>query len=241
MIATASANAMLSPVANASVAIDALSRRLDGYLDGRPMVRVLDAGCGARRYIDFGNRAHVVGLDLSAADLRRNHALDERIVGDVETFPLESESFDIVICWDVLEHLRHPLRALDNLRRALRMGGLLVLAGPNALSLKGLSTWLTPYWFHRLGYHLLARGEYERPFKTYRRFSATPTGILAWASRSSLRLEHGASYESWLQRGFRERLRLTGRRWSNLRVLALRLTSGRVDLGATDFVMLLRR
>ena len=47
----------------------------------------------------------MVGLDISPSALDRNRLLDDRIVGDLETYPLPRKAFDVVVCWDVLEHL----------------------------------------------------------------------------------------------------------------------------------------
>ncbi|HEX3871200.1 MAG TPA: class I SAM-dependent methyltransferase, partial [Pirellulales bacterium] len=43
---------------------------------------------------------------------------------------LESESYDVVVCEQVLEHLHHPERALADISRVLRPGGRLVLGVP---------------------------------------------------------------------------------------------------------------
>lgn len=228
-------------VADASEAIAGLQARLGQRLIGTPAPRVLDAGCGARRYVTFGDAAYVIGLDVSAEDLERNNAIDQRIIGNLETFPLESQSFDIVLCWDVLEHLQHPRQALGNLCQTARKGGLLVLAGPNALSFKGMATWITPYWFHRIFYRAFVKGPHEPPFKTYRRTGTTPGAILAWARLNSLTLEYAVSYESWIQQAFRKRLGIAGRRWSAIRTCVRFLTFALVDLEATDFVLLLSR
>jgi SAM-dependent methyltransferase len=55
------------------------------------------------------------------------------LVGDVETMelPLEPASFDVVLCGDVVEHLRDPVATLARLRPFLRPGGRLVLSTPN--------------------------------------------------------------------------------------------------------------
>jgi SAM-dependent methyltransferase len=48
-------------------------------------------------------------------------------------YPLETASFDVVVMTEVFEHLRdYPLRSIEEVRRILRPGGLLVLTTPNA-------------------------------------------------------------------------------------------------------------
>ena len=39
--------------------------------------------------------------------------------------------FDVITLWEVIEHLRQPVSVLDNLRKHLRLGGLLTLSTPN--------------------------------------------------------------------------------------------------------------
>jgi len=97
---------------------------------------VLDAGCSsgylARPLSEAG--AHVVGLELDpvAADLARAWCADV-LVGDVESMelPFAPESFDVVLCGDLIEHLRNPAAALARLRPFLRASGRLVLTTPN--------------------------------------------------------------------------------------------------------------
>jgi ubiquinone/menaquinone biosynthesis C-methylase UbiE len=86
---------------------DETVRSLLSHWIGRD-ISVLEAGCGARSPVDFGDLAHVVGLDIDEAALRKNDKLDEALVGDLETYPLPAETFDVVFCRYVLEHLKDP-------------------------------------------------------------------------------------------------------------------------------------
>jgi O-antigen biosynthesis protein len=98
--------------------------------------RVLDAGCSsgylAEPLRDRGNT--IVGLELDPIAAREAEAFCERVlVGDVETMelPLEPGSFDVVLCGDLVEHLRDPAATLARLRPFLRPGGRLVVSTPN--------------------------------------------------------------------------------------------------------------
>jgi SAM-dependent methyltransferase len=98
--------------------------------------RVLDVGCSsgylARPLAERGNA--IVGLELDSEAAREAEAYCERVlVGDVETMdlPLEQASFDVVLCGDVVEHLRNPAATLARLRPYLQSGGKLVLSTPN--------------------------------------------------------------------------------------------------------------
>jgi len=98
--------------------------------------RVLDVGCSsgylARPLVERG--CTVVGLerDPAAAEAARSVCADV-LVGDVETtaLPFEPGSFDVVLCGDLVEHLRDPEAFLVRVRPLLRAGGLLVLSTPN--------------------------------------------------------------------------------------------------------------
>jgi 2-polyprenyl-3-methyl-5-hydroxy-6-metoxy-1,4-benzoquinol methylase len=98
--------------------------------------RVLDVGCSsgylARPLVATG--CTVVGLerDPDAAEAARE-VCEEVLVGDVETMelPFEPGSFDIVLCGDLIEHLRDPDAFLVRMRPLLRESGRLVLSTPN--------------------------------------------------------------------------------------------------------------
>lgn len=218
-------------------ALAGLQAALTALLDRTSDIRVLDAGCGARMHLQLSPQAYVVGIDISAEQLAHNDGLDERLLGDIQTYRLAPASFDLVLCWDTLEHLRRPQLALENLKQALRPGGLLVLGGPNPMSLKGLATWVTPYWVHRLAY----RGSSRPPFKTYRRLTTSPLLLTRWARNEAMQTEFFATYESPMQLELRRRLLLDGRLWRSIRATTRRLSGQLLDPAATDFMLVVKR
>jgi SAM-dependent methyltransferase len=50
---------------------------------------------------------------------------------DVLDLPFEADSFDLIVCFEVLEHLDDPEAGLDELARVLAGGGLLAASSPN--------------------------------------------------------------------------------------------------------------
>jgi SAM-dependent methyltransferase len=201
-------------------------------------IKVLEAGCGARSPIAFGNSAHVVGLDIDSDAMRRNDELDETIVGDLESYPLPAEAFDIVFCRYVLEHLRNPERALANMRQALRAGGWLVVIFPNRWSLKGLVTRLTPHSLHKLGYRVLFGGG-SFPCETRFASSVSDDGIRRFAECADLQvltLEHHPGNFGWL---LLKHSPLLGRLWLLLERFAQLLTLGRVSPHRREIIAVL--
>jgi 2-polyprenyl-6-hydroxyphenyl methylase/3-demethylubiquinone-9 3-methyltransferase len=53
------------------------------------------------------------------------------VVGDVADLPFDNADFDYVVCTEVIEHIVEPQRALRELARVLRPGGMLVITTPN--------------------------------------------------------------------------------------------------------------
>ncbi|HVL96440.1 MAG TPA: class I SAM-dependent methyltransferase [Solirubrobacteraceae bacterium] len=214
---------------------------------GTETLRVLEAGCGSLpRTLDIGPRAHLVGIDISREQLDRNDAIDEKILGDIQAHEFEPDSFDLVICWDVLEHLPRPELALDNFRRAVRPGGLVVLKLPNVLSAKGLVTKFTPHGFHVwvyrriFGYPNAGKPGFT-PFRTFLRWSIAPHRLVDFAGRNDMVVEYVATYEADRQTGLRDRLRLRGRPWAAVNRLARRASRGRLDLEGTEVLVALRK
>jgi 2-polyprenyl-3-methyl-5-hydroxy-6-metoxy-1,4-benzoquinol methylase len=98
--------------------------------------RVLDVGCStgylARPLAERGCTIVGIELDEATAAVARD-VCEEVLVGDVERLelPFPPASFDVVLCGDLIEHLRDPRRFLERVRPLLRPGGRVVLTTPN--------------------------------------------------------------------------------------------------------------
>jgi ubiquinone/menaquinone biosynthesis C-methylase UbiE len=103
-----------------------------------PGLRVLDVGCGTGHFTQWfaeqvGPEGHVTGLDTSQVLLaearRRTQGRElplEYLRGDAHRLPFPDETFDRCYASLVLEHLEDPRRALAELVRVTRSGGLVV-------------------------------------------------------------------------------------------------------------------
>ncbi len=182
----------------------------------RRTIKVLDAGCGReQKYVSYPD-AHIVGLDTSSDALALNTTVDEKLVGDLQSYPLPENEFDVVLCWDVLEHLPRPDRAFANMARALRPGGEMIIGLPNLMSPKGLLTKFTPHRFHVWVYRRLFHKSHAGrpgygPFKTYLRWSIRPKALVRAARSLGLEvkeceLQSPTYFERWWDSSWRHRL-----------------------------------
>ena len=70
-------------------------------------LRVYEAGGGSTSSLplDVLRRAHVTVVDIDADQICNNDYAQETILGDVQSHRFAPESFDLVICYNVIEHL----------------------------------------------------------------------------------------------------------------------------------------
>lgn len=112
---------------------------------------VLETGCGdgSGHSPRLAEIAHsYVGADISPAAVAGAQArgLDVREVPDITDLPFEDETFEVVFCSEVLEHLVFPADAVREMKRLLRPGGRILATVPN-----------TARWRRRLDLLLLGR------------------------------------------------------------------------------------
>jgi SAM-dependent methyltransferase len=106
-------------------------------------MRLLDLGCGPGT-ITLGlaeavGSGEVVGIDAQPSQIEGARALAEERgvtnakfeVGDAYRLPFPDESFDAAFAHVVLMHLREPVRALREVYRVLRPGGVIGVRDPD--------------------------------------------------------------------------------------------------------------
>lgn len=106
---------------------------------GGPGLRVLDLGCRDGALSEAYRQGNeVVGVDVDREALG---AAEERGIRTVwadldQPLPFDDGSFDVIVAGEVLEHLRFPELAIQEARRVLKPGGVLVGSVPNNYRLK---------------------------------------------------------------------------------------------------------
>ncbi len=101
--------------------------------------RILDHGCGTgygAGVLVNGGATAVLGLDRSLAAVAHARQTLPRprfrlLVGDCLATPLRAGSFDLIVAFEVLEHLEPTSLFLDEIHRLLAPEGLLLLSTPN--------------------------------------------------------------------------------------------------------------
>jgi SAM-dependent methyltransferase len=119
--------------------------------------RVMDLGCGAGdsvelfRSIDPGVSWVGVDIEESPEVAGRTRADADFVTFDGRQLPFDDESFELVYCKQVLEHVEHPRELLAEVARVLSPGGHLAGSTSQLEAFHSRSTlnW-TPYGFTRL-------------------------------------------------------------------------------------------
>jgi len=105
-----------------------------------PESTVIDIGCGhgygARILAETAAKVHAVDEDAAVIDYARAyfaHANIEYQAGDCFALDFGLATFDVVTCFEVIEHLKEPERLIARCLEWLKPGGRLVMSTPNKL------------------------------------------------------------------------------------------------------------
>jgi SAM-dependent methyltransferase len=167
------------------------------------VVEVYEAGGGSISFLpsDVLRRAQITVVDIDEDQLRKNGYAQNTILGDIQTYRFKPGSFDLVNCYNVIEHLPDVEAALTGFFHSLKPGGLVLIAAPNPKSLSGVVTKYTPHWFH-VWFYRYVRGEKDAglpghaPFPTHFHPLVTPSKLEAFARAHGLRVIYRKEYES---------------------------------------------
>lgn len=124
-----------------------------------PSFVVLDVGCGRGEYqedsvvfrknlrILRGKVAKVIGIDVDQ-NAQDNPFLDEFYLIKGNSWPVESNSIDLIVCDYVLEHISNPDKLFDEICRVLKNGGYLCIRTTNQWSYVAIAATLIPNKYH---------------------------------------------------------------------------------------------
>ena len=105
-------------------------------------IKILDLGCGMGEFATFLSLLgyNIVGVDMDREQLKlakilkeENEAKVEFVNADATRLPFKDGEFDIIICFDVFEHIKDLQPVCIEMRRVLKDNGAIFLRFPNKL------------------------------------------------------------------------------------------------------------
>ncbi|GAB2638818.1 class I SAM-dependent methyltransferase [Nocardia goodfellowii] len=156
---------------------------------------VLEAGSGEGYGADMiaGVAAQVIGLDYDSSaveHVRARYPRVEMIQGNLADLPLEDASVDVVVNFQVIEHLWDQSQFLRECLRVLRPGGELLISTPNRITFSpGRDTPLNPFHTRELNAAELTELLVDAGFEV-----SVMTGVHHGPGLKALDAKHGGSF-----------------------------------------------
>ena len=106
-----------------SALMEQMAAEVERHFPGRRDLRVLDVGCGVKPYLPLvADRA----VSYRGMDVVDGPYVDD--VGTADALPYDDESYDLVLCTQVLEHVPDPVATVREIRRVLAPGGVALMS-----------------------------------------------------------------------------------------------------------------
>jgi SAM-dependent methyltransferase len=93
------------------------------HFNGHQFGTCVDIGGGASRYRDLFQCKTFYSMDIASRP-------GTDVLGDIVAMPMRSDCVDLILCTEVLEHIRDTAEALQEMRRVLQPGGHLIITVP---------------------------------------------------------------------------------------------------------------
>jgi SAM-dependent methyltransferase len=139
----------------------------------KPDDKILEIGCGIGSVVfELSKQGYeITGTDISSAAI----SFGLKKYGDIrlevqaaETLPYEDDSFDVVLSFDLFEHIAQIDRHVGEVRRVLRPGGSYLLQTPNKYSNAIYETlWTRSLQWRRYHPSLHSPGQLRRRFEKH--------------------------------------------------------------------------
>jgi SAM-dependent methyltransferase len=209
---------------------------------------IYEAGGGSTSFLplDALRRAHVTVVDIDENQIRNNDYAQETILGDIQTYRFPPGSFDLVICYNVIEHLADVEAALLGFCESLKQGGLILIGAPNPKSLSGVVTRYSPHWFH-VWFYRYVRGEKQAgqpgqpPFPTCFHPLVALSNLENFTSTHGLQMIYRKQYESPRYPEMRTRKPVFAALLDAVARITNFLLPGNVDVRHGDYHAILRK
>lgn len=123
-------------VHNASTRDEWIIQKIKEIPDG---LTLLDAGAGNMPYKQYCNHLNYISQDFGEYDdsacttglqIEEWHSRKVDIISDIVNIPLDDKSIDVVLCSEVFEHIKNPVKAVKEFGRIIKKDGILLLTAP---------------------------------------------------------------------------------------------------------------
>lgn len=125
--------------------------------------KVLDIACGEGYGTNLMAKkaSHVTGVDIEAtiiSNAKKKYSKQniEFITGSIENIPATDNQFDVVVCFETLEHTAEHSKMLAEIKRVLQTDGFLIISTPDKLNYTDNTGYKNPFHIKEL---------YENEFK----------------------------------------------------------------------------
>lgn len=112
-------------------ALEVYTEMMAGLVDEQTLL--LDAGCGPGGLVKrfTGIAARVVGVDRYVSSFADQAEIQTLVEADLNALPFPADSFTLITCSWVLEHLPDPFAVYSEFSRVLKSGGHVIFITPN--------------------------------------------------------------------------------------------------------------
>jgi SAM-dependent methyltransferase len=113
-------------------------RLLNKHLDRKQPLEILEIGTGSGFFLDFASEnfpnSRLTGLEYDERllyEAQRRAPNASIIQGNAECFELGLNKYDLIVSFQVIEHLYNPEAMLENVKAHLKSGGIFLVTTPN--------------------------------------------------------------------------------------------------------------
>jgi 2-polyprenyl-3-methyl-5-hydroxy-6-metoxy-1,4-benzoquinol methylase len=102
--------------------------------------KLLDVGCN-QGFINekITKNNTIIGIDIDGKNLSiakdRGYITKKINLNSIKQLPFRKNTFDVILLWDILEHLIEPNNLIDECERILKKEGILIVSIPNTLNI----------------------------------------------------------------------------------------------------------
>ena len=112
------------------------------YFPNRSDLNIIDLGCGTGLLMkELQKYGTVQGIDISARAISfcKDRNIQNVSIGNITNLNLPTNSFDVVLALDVLEHIEDDCRAIEQIKKIVKPKGIVIIFVPTFMFLWGIT------------------------------------------------------------------------------------------------------